>query len=76
MPVKDGRDDNASAKTLSQQTEEEHEKEIDVEPVEETVSKAEYDKVVAEYGKLAKAFNKLLKSHNELFIASLFSEDK
>lgn len=45
-------------------------------PVEETVSKAEYDRVIAEYEKLAKAFNKLMKQYNDMFVASLFTEDK
>ena len=45
-------------------------------PVEETVAKADYDKVVSEYEKLVKAFNKLMKNYNDLFIAQLFTEDK
>lgn len=32
----------------------------EVAPVEETVSKAEYDQLVAEYNRLSKAFNKAL----------------
>lgn len=42
---------------------------------EETVAKAEYDKIVSEYNKLATAFNKLLREYNELHLRTLFVEE-
>ena len=51
-------------------------KEVTPTPVkEETVAKAEYDKVVEEYNKLATAFNKLLREFNDLHLKTLFVEE-
>ena len=44
-------------------------------PVEETMSKADYDKLAAEYNKVVAAMNKLLKEYNELHIQALFAEE-
>lgn len=42
----------------------------------ETVSKADFDKVVADYQKLARAFNKLLQEYNNLHIAALLNDEE
>lgn len=42
----------------------------------ETVSKADFDKLVTDYQRLVKAFNKLLKEYNELHINALLNSDE
>lgn len=41
---------------------------------EETVSKADFDKLSADYNRLVNAFNKLLREYNDLHLAKLFEE--
>lgn len=42
----------------------------------ETVSKADFDKLVADYQKLVGAFNRLLKEYNELHVSMLLNSEE